>query len=98
MVFLVRCVTHLAALARGQMTSLLTCSLQWLIKVFVNEALWQRAWTSLWGKGCLCCPHSVPCKETGLDELLTFSERRNGNCRMSAASTWRPLRPWSRVG
>lgn len=50
MVFLVKCVTHLAALARGQMTSLLTCSLQWLIKVFVNEALWQRAWTSLWAK------------------------------------------------
>lgn len=28
------------------------------------------------GKGCLCRPHSVPCKETGLDELLTFSEEK----------------------
>nr|XP_012610838.1 uncharacterized protein LOC105866178 [Microcebus murinus] len=70
----------------------------WLTGMFVNSGLPGRARMSLWAKtACATLAGSLG-RKRGWSKLLTFSERRRWNCRISAASArWPPL-PWSHTG
>lgn len=88
----------LAVLTHGQMKSLLLCAVRWLVKMVVNDRLWQSSLDVPLGRGCYATLRVSLARKRGWPKLLTFSERRKQDCRVWAASIWWTSRPWSHLG